>query len=64
MKEPNLQERSPYHFEGYLREEALTKEDMVLYDVNKPDADTSAKSVDVASTSGRIPKKKNASTPL
>ena len=50
-------------YEGYLREEALAKEDMVLHDVNKPDADASAESTDVASTSGRIPKKK-ASTPI
>ena len=39
-------------FEGYWREEAPTKEDMVLHDVNKPDADASAESTDVASTSG------------
>ena len=51
-------------FEGYWREESPAKENMVLHDVNKPDADASAKSVDVASTSGRIPKKKNVSTPL
>ena len=37
---------------------------MVLHDVNKPDADASANSADVASNSGRIPKKKNAPTPL
>ena len=37
---------------------------MVLHDVNKPDADASTESVDVASTSGKIPRKKNAPTPL
>ena len=51
-------------FEGYWSEEALVKEDIVLHDMNKPDADVSAESVDVASTSGRIPRKKDASTPF
>ena len=51
-------------FEGCWREEALAKEDIVLHDVNKPDADASAESVDVASTSEQISKKKNAPTPL
>ena len=35
---------------------------MVLHDVNKPDADASTKSVDVASTSHKILRKNNAST--
>ena len=47
----NLIRKKDLHttFEGYKKEEALAKEDIILNDVNKPEPDVSTENVDVAS---------------
>ena len=51
-------------FKGYAKEEALAEEDIVLHGVNRPDIDAPTENVEESSTSGRIPNRKDVSTPF